>query len=140
MTIMYLSLAYVLYHWRPGSEDRSWEEEFADLESPERIGEMVRKRDAFGFTSRDGLLLHLLRHNPNYIEPVILGWDGRVWGGHKRLWLHHVLDWREVLVDVVPPGEKRPGELVDCAPPEGVEDGSGRVQEADEATGSARRA
>jgi len=134
-----LPVVYVLDNWRPGSFDRTWAEEFADLGSPQRIGEMqLRTWDEHG-EPHDELCLRMLRGES--IEPVTLGWDGgdwggrywrgRVWAGHHRLWIFHLVGWPTIPVDIVPPGEKRsmehPGGLRSrsrpghCAPAEGRE-------------------
>jgi hypothetical protein len=110
-----LPVAYVLEHWRPGSFDRTWQEEFADLGSRQRIGEMLlRTWDEHG-NPHDELCLRMLRGEP--IEPITLGWDGgtwngrvwkgRVWAGHHRLWIFSLVGWPLIPCDVVPPGEKR---------------------------------
>jgi hypothetical protein len=129
VTSRYLPVADVLAHWRPGSFDRTWQEEFADLGSPERIGEMLlRTWDEHG-NPTDELCLRMLRGEA--IEPITLGWDGgwwagrywrgRVWAGHHRLWVYHTVGWPEIPVDVVPPGERRPWPASHCAPPMGTE-------------------
>lgn len=114
-----LPLRHVLACWRPGSFDRTWEEEFADLGSPARIDEMWGD-----FSGR--LLRNALLHGQDCLEPVTLGWDGgewngsvwrgRVWAGHHRLWVCHALGWDQVAADVVPPGEARTGKAGHCAP------------------------
>jgi hypothetical protein len=125
-----LPVGYVLDHWRPGSFDRTWGEEFRDLGSPERIGEMLlRTYDEDG--AHDELCLRLLRGDP--VEPVTLGWDagvwggehwlGRVWAGHHRLWLFHLTGQACILADVVPLGERRPFPANHCAPAGGCCDG-----------------
>jgi hypothetical protein len=117
-------LGWVLANWRPGSYDRSWAAEFADLGSRERIGEMaLRTWDEHG-QPRDELCLQMLRGEP--IEPVTLGWDGgwwggqqwrgRVWAGHHRIWIHHITGRRTIAADIVPPGERRPWPACHCAP------------------------
>jgi hypothetical protein len=122
-----LPLAYVLDTWRPGSFDRTWQDEFTDLGSQRRIGEMLlRTYDPDG-NPHDELCLRMLRGEP--VEPVTLGWDsgwwggrwwqGRVWAGHHRLWLWHTVGWDLVPVDVVPRGERRPWPGNHCAPTEG---------------------
>jgi hypothetical protein len=115
-----LSLFYVLDNWRPGSFDRTWEEEFAALGSPERAGEFIRTRN---YGPRDGLALRVIRAlitDPGNLRrmmpPVVLGWDGRVWAGHHRLWLAHAVPLDDVLCDVVEPGGTRSGEAAHCAP------------------------
>ena len=115
MTIQTLPLAYVLANWRPGSFDRTWDEEFADLGSRERIGEMLLRTWDDAGNPHDELPLRMLRGEP--VEPVTLGWDGgewggrvwrgRVWAGHHRLWLFHEAGWPQIPADVVPPGERR---------------------------------
>lgn len=128
MTLADLPLSYVLANWRPGSFDRTWDEEFADLGSRERIGEMLlRTWDEHG-SPRDELALRMLRGEP--VEPVTLGWDGgwwggrqwkgRVWAGHHRLWMFWTVGWDSIPADVVPPGEKRPWPASHCAPPQGA--------------------
>jgi hypothetical protein len=122
-----LPVAYVLDHWRPGSFDRTWNEEFADLGSPQRIGEMLLRTWDQDGNPRDELCLRMLRGQP--IEPITLGWDGgwwgdrqwngRVWAGHHRLWVYHLVGRREIPADVVPPGEKRDWPANHCAPTEG---------------------
>jgi hypothetical protein len=125
-----LPLAYVLDTWRPGSFDRTWHDEFADLGGRRRIGEMLlRTWDPDG-NPHDELCLRMLRGEP--VEPVTLGWDGgwwggrfwqgRVWAGHHRLWLWHTVGWDLVPVDVVPRGERRPWPGNHCAPDEGRND------------------
>jgi hypothetical protein len=128
VVIRRLAVDYVLERWRPGSFDRTWEREFADLGSRERIGEMaLRTWDEHG-DPRDELCLQLLRGEP--VEPITLGWDGgvwngrywlgRVWAGHHRLWLFHVVGRAEIDADVVPRGERRPWPGNHCAPPTGM--------------------
>jgi hypothetical protein len=123
-----LPLDFVLDHWRPGSFDRTWEDEFADRGSPERIGEgRLRTWDSDG-KPHDELVLQMLRGEP--IEPITLGWDagwfggrkwyGRVWAGHYRLFIFHTVGRLTIPADVVPYDERRPFPASHCAPPEGV--------------------
>ena len=125
MTVV--ALQWVLDNWRPGSFDRTWEEEFEDLGSPERIGEMqLRRWDADG-NPHDELCLQMLRGEE--IEPITLGWDagfwngklwrGRVWAGHHRIWIHHITGRTEINADIVPYGIRRPWPHCHCAPEEG---------------------
>lgn len=131
-----LSVIYVLNNWRPGSFDRTWEEELADLGSPQRIGEMqLRTWDEHG-RPRDELPLRMLRGE--HCEPITLGWDGgwwngrlwkgRVWAGHHRLWLYCAVGQSHIPVDVVPPGEKRDWPACHCAPLEGWTDAARQGQ------------
>lgn len=113
----FMALELVLIYWRPGSFDRTWDEEFADLGSPERIGEMQLRTWDKGGNPHDELPLRMLRGE--HCEPVTLGWDGRVWAGHHRLWLYHTVGWPKIPVDIVEPGGKRPWPACHCAPPEG---------------------
>jgi hypothetical protein len=118
-----LPVAYVLDHWRPGSFDRDWAAEFADLGSRERIGEMLlRTWDEHG-QPQDELPIRMLRGEP--IEPVTLGWDGRVWAGHHRLWLFFTVGWLRIPSDVVEPEGRRGWPACHCAPPEGWLGGPG---------------
>jgi hypothetical protein len=122
-----MPVAWVLDNWRPGSFDRTWPDEFADLGSPRRIGEMLLRTYDPNGAPRDELCLRLLRGEP--VEPITLGWDagpwggrvwlGRVWAGHHRLWLWHTVGWPLIPVDVVPRGERRGWPANHCAPAEG---------------------
>lgn len=130
MSLQLLSLHFVLRNWRPGSTDRTWADEFADLGSPIRAGELIRTWET---GPRDGLAIRAIRallHDPDrphrMMAPVVLGndadewneqqWRGRVWAGHHRLWLAHTIPVDDVWCDVVQPGEKRTGEAAHCAP------------------------
>ena len=127
MNPVWLPLDYVLRNWRPGSFDRTWEQEFAARAGDARIGEMWG-----GFT--DHLIPQVLRHGWGCVEPVTLGWDARVWGGrwwrgrvwagHARLFLAHQVGRAEILADVVPYPERRAGKHGHCAP------AAGRAEEA----------
>lgn len=66
-------LAHIVTFWRPGSQDWSWAEEYADLLA-DPVTERVRERvDSEGIAFADA-------HSP-----VLLGNDGRVWDGHHRI-------------------------------------------------------
>lgn len=124
-----LPLAYILAHWRPGSFDRTWDQEFTDRGSERRIDEMWGP-----FT--DHLIPSVLRHGWDCVEPVTLGWDGglwggrlwrgRVWAGHARLFLACRMGRESVLADVVPHGQRRAGKHGHCAPD------AGRIDEGDQ--------
>lgn len=63
----------ILRHWRPGSAEWAWDEEYADL-IDDPVTDRVRERiDAEGFGFDD------------HLAPVLLGSDGRVWDGHHRI-------------------------------------------------------
>jgi hypothetical protein len=127
LPISSLPLDEVLAHWRPGSFDRTWEEELADLGNRERIGEILLRTWDENGDPHDELPLKMLRGEP--IDPITLGWDGgwwngrmwrgRVWAGHHRIWMYHTVGRTEIPVDVVPPGERRGWPACHCAPPEG---------------------
>jgi len=124
VTVYDLPVGYVLDNWRPGSFDRTWAEEFRDLGSPERIGEMALRTWDDDGVSHDELCLRMLRGEP--IEPVTLGWDsgpwagrhwlGRVWAGHHRLWVCRITNQPTIPADIVPHGESRPFPANHCAP------------------------
>jgi len=66
-------LAHIVTFWRPGSQDWTWAEEYADLigdPATERIRERVRG-EGIDFADQ--------------FAPVLLGSDGRVWDGHHRI-------------------------------------------------------
>lgn len=74
-TLEKMSLAHLLVWWRPGSADRSWAEEYKDVMTHPHTS-TVRERvlsEGFGFQ--------------DYVAPVLLGPDGRVWDGHHRICL-----------------------------------------------------
>jgi hypothetical protein len=122
-----MALAEVLTRWRPGSFDRTWAEEFTDLGSPERIGEMLLRTWDNDGHPHDELALRMLRGQE--CEPVTLGWDGglwngrmwsgRVWAGHHRLWLYHTIGRTTIPTDVVAAGERRGWPACHCAPAQG---------------------
>ncbi|MCS6570346.1 hypothetical protein NYQ35_16185 [Curtobacterium flaccumfaciens pv. flaccumfaciens] len=70
-------LAQILAFWRPGSHDWSWADEYADLMGRDRAKtDAVQERvaaEGYGFL--------------DYVSPVLLGNDGRVWDGHHRICL-----------------------------------------------------
>lgn len=70
-------LAQILTFWRPGSHDWSWADEYADLMGPDKVktDAIHRRVAAEGYDFLD------------YISPVLLGSDGRVWDGHHRICL-----------------------------------------------------
>jgi len=114
-----MAVSMVLLYWRPGSFDRTWEEEFEDLGSRERIGEMLLRTWDEDGDPHDELPLRMLRGE--HCEPITLGWDGRVWAGHHRIWMYWLVGWPQIPVDIVPPGERRPWPEGHCAPLEGLE-------------------
>jgi hypothetical protein len=122
-----LPIDFVLEHWRPGSFDRTWKEEFQDLGSSARIAEMqLRTYDKDG-KAKDELAIQMLRGDD--ITPITLGWDrdfwqgkmwiGRMWAGHHTIWLHWLTNQEMISCDVVEFGEKRPWPACHCAPPKG---------------------
>lgn len=80
-----LPIVVILKRWRPGSGDWDWPDEWADL----------AQRDA-GMTLA-GLIMDIAENGIN--APVLLGDDGRVWGGHHRLMVARLLGIEEVPVE-----------------------------------------
>ncbi len=69
-------LGDVMELWRPGSADWSWGEEAADV--VRRHGPSFA--DLVESVARDGV-----RRPGVGEEPIMLGDDGRVWSGHRRI-------------------------------------------------------
>ena len=81
-------LAQILTFWRPGSQDWSWAEEYADLVD-DPVTRRVRARvDAKGIGFAD------------HVAPVLLGSDGRVWDGHHRICIAIERDITHLMVEV----------------------------------------
>jgi hypothetical protein len=98
-----LPLGEVLERWRPGSHDCDWPDEFGRIalhDSPQLVA----------------LMFDMLRHGAEDVQPVVLGWDGRVWAGHRRLYVWWWLGRETVPVDIVDDGDTRAGWAGHCAP------------------------
>lgn len=93
-----LPLAWVLSNYRPGSQDWSWAEEFADIIElhPGRVAALVRSMAVSGF-----------RPPADDEEPVLLGEDKRLWSGHHRL-LAALLTDSDPHAVLIPPGSTTP--------------------------------
>lgn len=75
-------LADLLANWKDG-EEHGWQTEFDDVQSR--------------FTAEfDEIANSIQEHGQT--DPVLLGNDGRVWDGHKRLTVLHALGIETVLV------------------------------------------
>lgn len=88
-------LKRVLAEVRCGSEDWTWEEEWADLD---------RRHADTGYLTK---LEEVIREN-GITMPVLVGSDGRLWDGHHRLRLAVRLGIGYVPVEVVPPAAEAP--------------------------------
>jgi hypothetical protein len=89
-----MDLAHLLMHWRPGSYDWTWAEEYRDLIYGERRRSTVPVRvlvQAEGFGFQD------------HIAPILLGNDGRVWDGHHRICLAMQQGHRALMVELTDP-------------------------------------
>lgn len=127
LNIKLVPVIWVIETYRPGSFDRTWEEEFKDLGSKQRIGEMLLRTWDENDNPHDELAFQLLRNEP--YTPITLGWDsgcwngkwweGRMWAGHHTLWFFHEINRTHILADIVPYGEKRGWPANHCAPKEG---------------------
>ena len=83
-------LKRVLAEVRCGSEDWTWEEEWADLD---------RRHADTGYLAK---LEEAIREN-GITMPVLVGSDGRLWDGHHRLCMAVRLGIDYVPVEIVPP-------------------------------------
>lgn len=86
-----MPLGRLLTFWRPGSHDWTWANEHADLIGDPRTAAVAERVDAEGFGFID------------YVAPVLLGNDGRVWDGHHRIVLAIERGVASLMVDVVAP-------------------------------------
>ena len=82
--------ADICAHWRPGSYEWGWEEEFADMaQDPRTAGVLARvQAEGIGYADTE--------------EPVLLGSDGRVWDGHHRIYLAATLGIPALWVRLAP--------------------------------------
>lgn len=75
MNLFCMPLPVLLRHWRPGSYDWEWLDEYWNLMHVNpAVTDAVRARvesEGFGFADAFG--------------PILLGSDGRVWDGHHRI-------------------------------------------------------
>jgi hypothetical protein len=66
----------LMKRYRPGSSDWSWAEEFVDIIDHD--------------WEKIYILLHKIKRS-GFLTPVLLGNDGRIWDGHHRILVAHIL-------------------------------------------------
>lgn len=85
------TLAQIITFWKPGSGEWSWADEYADLMGRHQYTtDRIRERVA-----KEGI------HFVDYVAPVMLGNDGRVWDGHHRICIAIEQGIPELAVEVV---------------------------------------
>jgi hypothetical protein len=73
--LVFKPLAHIVTFWRPGSHDWTWADEYADLmgRDADKTAAIEQRVNSEGIDFLD------------YLAPVLLGNDGRVWDGHHRI-------------------------------------------------------